>query len=121
MHAISGMTKAMSSWFAIHAIAECRQILGGHGYSAYSRLGKLFHDNDVITTWEGDNHMLLQQTTKYILKSVSKIQNNKMFDHSILLFLKETIEVDENVTQTQIRDIKFLKNVLQARISTIAQ
>lgn len=63
-------------------------MLGGHGYSSYSRLGRLFNDVDVNTTWEGDNHMLLQQTTKYILKSASKIQRGKMFEKSILLFLK---------------------------------
>jgi acyl-CoA oxidase len=54
-------------------------MLGGHGYSAYSRLGRLFNDNDINTTWEGDNHMLLQQTTKYMIKSASKIQRGKMF------------------------------------------
>lgn len=33
--------------------------------------------------------MLLQQTVKYVLKSSSKIQRGKMFDDSILLFLKD--------------------------------
>ena len=88
MHAISSVAKAQSSWFVIEAITECREILGGHGYSSYSRLGRLFHDNDINTTWEGDNNMLLQQTVKYVLKSASKIQRGKMFDDSILTFLK---------------------------------
>jgi len=35
--------------------------------------------------------MLLQQTTKYVLKTASRIQRGKMFDDSILLFLKEVI------------------------------
>ncbi len=91
MHAISSVAKAQSSWFTIDTITECREILGGHGYSSYSRLGRLFNDNDIGTTWEGDNNMLLQQTVKYVLKSASRIQGGKMFDHSILSFLKEVL------------------------------
>lgn len=35
--------------------------------------------------------MLLQQTTKYILKTATRIQKGKMFDDSILIFLKDVI------------------------------
>ena len=42
-------------------------MLGGHGFSSFSRLGSLYDDNDVNVTWEGDNTVLIQQTAKYAL------------------------------------------------------
>ena len=69
------------------AVSECRQMCGGHGYSAYSSLNRLYHGQDVNTTWEGDNHMLLQQTTKYILKIYRKLSKGKKMEHAQLNFL----------------------------------
>lgn len=57
---------------------------GGHGYSAYSGLNRIYHGQDVNTTWEGDNNMLLQQTTKYILKIYRKLAKGKKLDHNQL-------------------------------------
>ena len=51
MHCISSTLKAKSSWFSTGVIAECRQMLGGHGFSSYSRLGDLYHENEVNSTW----------------------------------------------------------------------
>ena len=68
LHAFSAVLKSKGSWFANNTITECREMLGGHGYSSFSRLGRLFSDNDVHSTWEGDNNMLLQQTSKFLLK-----------------------------------------------------
>ena len=62
------------SWFVLDLIGQCRHLLGGHGYSTYSRLGRMYFDVDINTTWEGDNHMLLQQTTKYVLKELQKVR-----------------------------------------------
>lgn len=53
--------------------------MGGHGYSALSRLGRMYHDQDINLTWEGDNNMLLQQTTKYVLKIARKLSKGKNF------------------------------------------
>ena len=44
--------------------------MGGHGYSYLSRMACLLDDADINTTWEGDNYMLLQQTSKYIMRAI---------------------------------------------------
>lgn len=67
LHAISSIMKAKTSWFAAECIQECREAMGGHGYSSYSKIGSLYNDNDINLTWEGDNHVLIQQTSKYVL------------------------------------------------------
>ena len=63
--------------------------MGGHGYSVHSRLGRLYHDQDINLTWEGDNTMLLQQTTKYMLKSSRKLGKGKTFEHNTLHFIND--------------------------------
>lgn len=67
IHAISSVLKAKTTWAATEVIRECRQMMGGHGYSAFSKMAALYSNNDVNNTWEGENHVLLQQTTKYVL------------------------------------------------------
>lgn len=51
LHALSSIIKPKSGWFATEAIKEARQLLGGHGYSYYSKLGVLYNDNDINNTW----------------------------------------------------------------------
>jgi acyl-CoA oxidase len=84
MHAISAAIKARYSWSTLKAAQECRTILGGHGYSAFSKIPSIVDDIDVNVTWEGDNHMLLQQTSKYLMKAISKQLKTKFLDLSFL-------------------------------------
>ena len=61
--------KAVSTWFASAAIQEAREACGGAGYLAENRLVELRADTDVFTTFEGDNHVLLQLVAKQLLTS----------------------------------------------------
>jgi acyl-CoA oxidase len=70
LHALSAILKCKASWFTSATITECRELLGGHGYSSFSNLGAYYNNNDVNTTWEGDNYVLLQSTSRFLLKSI---------------------------------------------------
>lgn len=60
-------TKALGTWHATRVIQECREACGGAGYLTVNRFAALKSDSDVFTTFEGDNHVLLQLVAKGLL------------------------------------------------------
>lgn len=56
--------KAAQTWYATRAIQEAREMCGGAGYLEENRLTRLRADTDVFTTFEGDNHVLMQLVAK---------------------------------------------------------
>jgi acyl-CoA oxidase len=60
-------TKALGTWHATRTIQECREACGGAGYLSENRFDALKADTDVFTTFEGDNHVLLQLVAKGLL------------------------------------------------------
>ncbi|SDR92840.1 acyl-CoA dehydrogenase family protein [Microlunatus soli] len=64
-------TKALSTWSAVDIIQACREACGGAGYLAENRFAALRADTDVFTTFEGDNHVLLQLVAKGLLTNYS--------------------------------------------------
>ncbi|MFG2716048.1 acyl-CoA dehydrogenase [Streptomyces goshikiensis] len=59
--------KALGTWHATRVVQECREACGGAGYLAVNRFAALKSDGDVFTTFEGDNHVLLQLVAKGLL------------------------------------------------------
>ncbi|MGZ4450647.1 MAG: acyl-CoA dehydrogenase family protein [Nocardioides sp.] len=64
-------TKALGTWHGTRTIQECREACGGAGYLAVNRFAALKADTDVFTTFEGDNHVLLQLVAKGLLTDYS--------------------------------------------------
>lgn len=76
LHAISCSSKPVTSWVARDGIQESREACGGHGYLKASRFNELRNDHDANNTHEGDSHVILQQTSNYLVRLYdAKIKN----------------------------------------------
>ncbi|XP_073943629.1 acyl-CoA oxidase 3 [Choristoneura fumiferana] len=72
MHALSSAVKPVCGWTARDGIQNCRECCGGHGYLKAAAIGELRNDNDANCTYEGENSMLLQQTSNWLLNVWAK-------------------------------------------------
>lgn len=73
----SASLKATNTWLISQLIDEARQACGGHGYHAYSGLGRAFSDWSVQQTWEGDNNVLSINAGRSIIKYYEAAQKGK--------------------------------------------
>ncbi|GAA1865541.1 acyl-CoA dehydrogenase [Myceligenerans crystallogenes] len=64
--------KATSTWFAMDTLQTCRQACGGAGFLSENRFTSMRSDLDVYTTFEGDNHVLLQLAAKRLVGDYGK-------------------------------------------------
>jgi acyl-CoA oxidase len=82
--------KAIMTWHASRAINESREMCGGAGYLAENRLTVLRGDIDVFTTFEGDNHVMLQLLSKELLTSYAK-EVGGLDPFGMVRFVAETV------------------------------
>lgn len=82
-HAILAIMKPLSSWNAHGHIQRLREVMGAHGYSRFSLIGFLRDCNEANLTWEGDNNVLLQQGTKFLVDNYLKYQRTKQIEYDV--------------------------------------
>ncbi|XP_012527956.1 peroxisomal acyl-coenzyme A oxidase 3 [Monomorium pharaonis] len=73
MHALSSAGKPLCAWISRDAIQDSRESCGGHGYLKMSRLGDIRGENDANCTYEGENNVLIQQASNWLLNQWSNV------------------------------------------------
>ncbi|GMR45229.1 hypothetical protein PMAYCL1PPCAC_15424, partial [Pristionchus mayeri] len=71
-HALTSCCKPCVTWMGVAALAEARAACGGHGFLFISRLNELRDSYDPTQTFEGENNVLLQQASNYLLSQKKK-------------------------------------------------
>ncbi|GFY45905.1 peroxisomal acyl-coenzyme A oxidase 3 [Trichonephila inaurata madagascariensis] len=114
IHALSCCGKAVTGWIARDAIQECREACGGHGYLKAAGFGSLRNNNDANCTYEGDNNVILQQTSNYLLNLLKKLKSGEgippslkdiQFLYNMDQILKTKYIPSSSVTNLEIPDI----------------
>ncbi|XP_033230396.1 peroxisomal acyl-coenzyme A oxidase 3-like isoform X2 [Belonocnema kinseyi] len=77
IHALSSAAKPLCTWTARDAIQDCREACGGHGYLKVSRLGDIRSENDANCTYEGENNVLIQQASNWLLSQWANVSQGK--------------------------------------------
>uniref|UniRef100_UPI002B26C1A6 acyl-CoA dehydrogenase family protein n=1 Tax=Nocardioides sp. TaxID=35761 RepID=UPI002B26C1A6 len=104
-------TKALGTWHATRTIQECREACGGAGYLAENRFAALKADTDVFTTFEGDNHVLLQLVAKGLLTDYSS-NFSEMDQFGMVRFVAE-LGVETIIEKTGVHKLlERIKDVL---------
>lgn len=115
LHALCSAAKPVTAWMARDAIQECREACGGHGYLKASGFGCLRDDNDANCTYEGDNNVLLQQTSNYLLGLLRKKNGGNVFLHlESINFLDHMDEILTEKFRAKVMDDCFNLQVVLA-------
>ncbi|ODN04890.1 Peroxisomal acyl-coenzyme A oxidase 3 [Orchesella cincta] len=117
IHILSSAAKPLASWLARDAVQEARECCGGFGYLKNSQLGTLRNDNDANMTHEGENHVLIQQTSNWLLNIWKNKTIKTAYEETplnTLSFLKESSNIaNMKFTAKTIADVTNSKLILK--------
>nr|AON96598.1 acyl-coenzyme A oxidase 3 peroxisomal [Bicyclus anynana] len=100
LHALSSAVKPVCGWLARDGIQNCREACGGHGYLKAAGIGDLRNENDANCTYEGENSLLLQQNSNWLLSVWPKRRELNVAQESPLGSLEFLLDVDDVLKKT---------------------
>jgi len=113
-HATSSGLKAITTMLAAEGIEECRKACGGHGYLLNSGMGELFTSYVSNNTLEGENYVIVQQLSRYLIKSFQGARAGKAPVGNAKYMLPISKQQYLTVTVARPEDLRATANQLNA-------
>lgn len=127
MHALLCGLKVFVTTQGIIDIETARRSMGGHGYSAFAGLGRLYIEYLPSATFEGDNFVLDGQVVraatklcKAVLSSTSAVANLPL-SSAYLRLLSTTSEAPPQVTASTWHDVRSVVLLLEWRAALMVK
>lgn len=89
MHALISIFKPVCSWYQLKGGVTSLHSCENFGFLHSNGIGSRILDAHVNSTWEGDNTVLLIQTTQFILSNVAKLAKGKDTIYQSVSYLKK--------------------------------
>ena len=124
MHALISVIKPLYTWWLVEALNQIRMAMGGLGYSKHAEIGSMLDDYHVMTTWEGDNHVLIQQTAKFLLARYMKAVQGAENKYTSVDYIRTESLEDERIVVNDPEQLKcphFLHQVMKFRAAKALQ
>ena len=83
LHALTAALKAYSTQVVCDGAEDARKCCGGFGFSDMSGMPQIMSTLVSVPTLEGENHVMYQQTARYLMKAVTAIRKGEKVDDSI--------------------------------------
>eukprot|EP01114_Cavostelium_apophysatum_P000757 TRINITY_DN10683_c0_g1_i2.p1 TRINITY_DN10683_c0_g1~~TRINITY_DN10683_c0_g1_i2.p1 ORF type:complete len:420 (-),score=126.29 TRINITY_DN10683_c0_g1_i2:34-1293(-) len=119
IHSLSSGLKVIITQLASEGIEACRLCCGGHGYSKGSGLPDLYNTYVHMITAEGENYVLAQQTSRYLLKLYQQVLSGKEVQVASATYLNRAAEIlnDRCAAQSDVdlEDVGVLLKAYQFR------
>ncbi|CAK5263611.1 unnamed protein product [Mycena citricolor] len=77
MHVMTSGLKVLASTTTIQDLEIARRSMGGHGYSAFAGVGRMYADYLPAATYEGENFVLDGQVLRAALKAFKNLSSSK--------------------------------------------
>eukprot|EP01132_Coremiostelium_polycephalum_P005820 gene5820-7244_t len=109
IHIYASALKAYGSWGTRDCIQDCREACGGQGFLSDNLIGPFKSETEIYTTFEGDNVLMFQQVSKFILTEARRKPPPD--------YIPPSDQQLSRVDSKFIRSFEFLQHAFTARLN----
>mmetsp|Transcript_40091 Transcript_40091/g.159469 ORF Transcript_40091/g.159469 Transcript_40091/m.159469 type:complete len:482 (+) Transcript_40091:532-1977(+) len=110
-HVLSAGLKALSTWEMERCLQECREACGGQGMLSENRVGPLLSEFNVTTTFEGDNHVMIQQASKVVVNMYAQGLKQGVFGGDLDFLNREELPL-----RGEPNEMSFIVELMRRRV-----